>query len=53
MMMKGRNKRTRTTRLARLPLASAIWLAMTPFAWAQDAAPETEATATSRTSTFG
>jgi iron complex outermembrane receptor protein len=42
MMMKGRNKRMRATRLARLPLASAIWLAMVPFAWAQETPAEAE-----------
>lgn len=34
--MKGRKSRAPGARLARLPLASAIWLAMAPFAWAQE-----------------
>lgn len=34
--MKGRKSRAPAARLARLPLASAIWLAMAPFAWAQE-----------------
>lgn len=38
--MKGRKMRTPGTRLARLPLASAIWMAMAPFAWAQDTGAE-------------
>lgn len=42
--MKGRNKRTPGAKLARLPLASAIWLAMAPFAWAQETTDTTTPT---------